>query len=80
MKRQGYIYEKVCDIENIKEAIRRSAEKKREYRSVKRILNNMDKYALDIQAMLLAEHVELGHDRYMERREGPKLKRANLQK
>lgn len=74
MQRQGYIYEKVCDIENIKEAIRRSAEKKREYRSVKRILNNLDKYALDIQAMLLAEHVELGHDRHMERREGPKQK------
>lgn len=74
MKRQGYIYEKVCDIDNIKEAIRHSAEKKKDYRAVRRVLVDIDKYALKIQDTLLSEKVEFGEDKHIERREGSKQK------
>jgi hypothetical protein len=52
MKRTGHIYEKVCEIENIKEAIKRSSIGKRDRRYVKRIMDNADFYAREIQKIL----------------------------
>lgn len=53
MKRFGYIYEKVYDIDNIKTAMRKSSLGKRERKSVKKILDDEDKYAIRIRKMLM---------------------------
>jgi RNA-directed DNA polymerase len=53
MKRVGYIYDKICDIENIKTAIMRSSLGKRNKPFVKLILNNIDDCANKIQVMLI---------------------------
>lgn len=51
-KRIGYVFEHVRDIQNIKKAIRNAAKGKTERECVKRVLNNMDHYALLIQELL----------------------------
>jgi len=53
MKRVGYIYEKICDLSNIKTAILKSSLGKRDNRPVKRILDNIDFYAGKIRQLLL---------------------------
>ena len=53
MKRIGYIYEKICDINNIKVAIMRSSLGKRNKKFVKRIVRNIDFFAIKIQKMLV---------------------------
>ena len=52
LKRYGYIYEKIYDIDNIRYAIWKASEKKRKQRRVEVILKNMDYYAYQIQKML----------------------------
>ena len=52
MKRIGYIYERIYDIENIKYAIWKASDKKRDQRRVKEVLNEIDYYAAKIQEML----------------------------
>lgn len=52
MKRIGHLYEKMCDIGLIKEAIHNAAKDKHHYAHVRRILENDEKYALKIKAML----------------------------
>jgi len=53
LKRHGYIYDKVCDLENIKLAIMKSSLGKRNQRRVKNILDNIDFYAIRLQKMLV---------------------------
>ena len=52
MKRVGYIYGKIYDLDNIKNAILKVSRGKRNQSRVKKILNNIDCYALKIQTML----------------------------
>jgi RNA-directed DNA polymerase len=52
MKRIGYIYEKICDIENIRTAIKKSSLGKRNKKYVRKILENIDYYAEKIKEML----------------------------
>ena len=52
MKRVGYIYEEIYEIDNIKNAIRKASEGKKDHKYVSIILNNEDFYALKIQKML----------------------------
>lgn len=52
MKRVGYIYPKIYEIENIKRAILEASRGKRTQRRVAKVLNNIDKYALKIQGLL----------------------------
>lgn len=52
MKRVGYLYEKICSVDNIKRAILKASEHKRNRPNVREILNNIDEYACEIQAML----------------------------
>jgi RNA-directed DNA polymerase len=52
VKRTGYIYENICDIENIKKAILKSSLGKRDQHFVKKILSDIDNYALKVQKML----------------------------
>ena len=58
MKRIGYIYEKVCEIDNIKKAIWKASEQKRTRPAVKKILDNMDYYAGEIRKLLLQRAYE----------------------
>ncbi len=55
MKRTGYIYEKLCDKELIREAIIKASRKKRRRRSVRRILRNIDFYVDEIYTMMQKE-------------------------
>lgn len=52
MKRIGYIYERIYDLENIKLAIWNASEGKRSQKRIKVILNNKDHYAKKVQKML----------------------------
>lgn len=55
MKRIGYIYEKLCDKTLIREAIIKASRKKRHRKSVRRILNDIDRYVDEIHIMMLNE-------------------------
>lgn len=52
MKRTGYLYERIYDIENVKRAIKNASRKKKKRRYVRRIANNADYYAAKISEML----------------------------
>ncbi|MEG1709575.1 MAG: hypothetical protein RR285_12800, partial [Acinetobacter sp.] len=52
-KRVNNIYPKICDVENIKIAIKRASKNKRSRKNVARVLNNIDHYAQEISEMLL---------------------------
>lgn len=53
MKRVGFIFEKVVEIDNIKKAIINTSKRKTDRRNVQKILNNIDFYAKQIQDMLI---------------------------
>lgn len=53
MKRQGHVFETVCDIETIKLAINKASLGKRHHKNVARVLADPDRYAADIRAMLV---------------------------
>lgn len=53
MKRTGYIFERICDVENIKTAIMKSSLGKREQKRIKIILENTDASAKSIQDLLV---------------------------
>lgn len=55
MKRKGYIYEKVCDIDNIKRAIMQSSRGKRNKKYVKEIILNIGYFSKRIQEILLSQ-------------------------
>lgn len=52
MKRKGYIFDKVCDFDNIMFAIDKASKGKRKRKNVKEILENKLYYAKQIQQML----------------------------
>lgn len=53
MKRVGFIYEKICDIDNIRHAIWQASKGKREQVRVKKVIENMDFYARKIRYLLI---------------------------
>ena len=55
MKRQGYIFEKIIDKNNIKNAIICASNKKRNSPYVKKVLNNIDMYVNKIYNILITE-------------------------
>lgn len=52
LKRVGNLYEKIYDIDNIKEAIFNASKRKRKYRYVQKVLRDVDGYAEKIHLML----------------------------
>ncbi len=66
MKRTGYIYETMCDIDFIKRAIRNAAKGKTDRSYIKKIFANIDYYAQEIKRMLETETVELSPNNYCE--------------
>ena len=57
MKRVGYLYEKMCDVDFIKKAIKNAAKGKTDRLYVKAILSDIDGYAQKLKAMLETETV-----------------------
>jgi hypothetical protein len=55
MKRCGYIYEKVCDKENIRKAILRASKGKRKRKDVQKTLNNLTAYVDKVHELLIKE-------------------------
>ena len=53
MKRTGYIYPKICDLDNIESAILNASKGKRHQAIVNRILSDKTKYAKHIQSILV---------------------------
>lgn len=53
MKRVGYLYEKICDLDNIKLAILKSSLGKRNQKRVKVVLDNIEAKVIEIQDLLL---------------------------
>ena len=53
MKRIGYFFEKICDLDNIKSAIMNASAGKRKQKRVKQVIDNKDEYARKIQQLLL---------------------------
>lgn len=80
MKRQGYLYEKIYDIENIKLAIWKASEKKRKQKRVKAILNNTDYYARQIQKLLITKRYVPGKPKIKAIRDGTSGKIRTIHK
>lgn len=55
MKRIGYIFDKITDIENIKTAILEASKGKRHKFNVARVLDNIDTYAEKVQRLLISK-------------------------
>lgn len=52
MKRTGYIYDKICDIDNVRLAIRNASKGKKKKHSTQRVLRNFEKCAKQVSEML----------------------------
>jgi len=53
LKRTGFIFDKICDIDNIKTAIHKASEGKRDHKYVKRVLDDVEYYATSVRQLLL---------------------------
>lgn len=53
MKRVGFVFEKIIEIDNIKKGIVMASKRKTNRRNVQKVLNNIDFYAKQIQEMLI---------------------------
>lgn len=74
MKRLGNLYSQVCEIENIKQAIKEAAKGKTQRRFVRRILNNIDYYAFLIKTMLTTGNIKFAQCATKVIRENPTKK------
>ena len=63
MKRVGYLYEKMLNLDLIKLAIRKAAQGKTTRGYIAVVLNDIDSYARKIKAMLESESVTLSPNR-----------------
>lgn len=66
MKRIGYIYEKIVDVENCKQAILKASKGKKNRKVVQKILNNIDYYAQDLSNRL--QELRFTSPYYMQKR------------
>lgn len=78
MKRIGYLYEKIYDIDNIKRAIANASRGKRNRKYVQRILADIDYYALKISRMLQSETYRLSPNRCKTIKDGASQKERNI--
>lgn len=79
-KRAGNLFEKICDIDNIKAAIRNASKKKRKQKNVRRILKKIDFYAGKIRAMLLAQNYHPSEYIMQTVNDGIRQKKRNIAK
>lgn len=80
MKRIGYIFEKIYDIENCRKAILEASENKRKRRNVKKILANVDFYAEKLSRMIQEESWECSPYTVRYINDGIKQKRRKIAK
>ena len=78
MKRIGYLYEKICDRENIKAAIRNASKGKRDREYVRRISENADYYADEISEMLKSKNYTFHPNRHKTIKDGASLKERDI--
>lgn len=64
MKRVGYLYEKMCDIDTVRRAIRNAAKGKNNRPYIAKILGDIEHYAQEILNMLQTETVRLSPNTY----------------
>lgn len=64
MKRIGFLWDQICSMENIQEAITKSSKHKRKRKAVKRVLYDRDFYANEIHLMLVNKDIKWGEDHY----------------
>lgn len=80
MKRVGYIYKDVWNIDNCRAAILDASKKKRRRKNVKRILENLDDYAIKLSVMLKNHDYKPSPYTVRWINDGIKLKRRKLAK
>lgn len=80
MKRIGYLYDKMCDVDLIKEAIHNAAKEKMHYAHVRKIVTNDDKYAQKIKYILEEESFEPSPYINDVIKEGPNRKQRDISK
>lgn len=80
MKRKGYLYEQMCDIDLIKTAIHNASEGKRKHERVRNILEHDEKYAQKILDILKTESFRPSGYRLGVIEEGPNRKRREISK
>lgn len=78
MNRLKYTLEQVAEIGNCKRAIKNAARKKKRRKDVRKILENIDEYAAQLQAFLLDENAEFSPGVLDKRREGTKNKEREI--
>lgn len=64
MKRKGNIYNKIYNIDNLKLAHAHARKDKQHYLAVKKVDENMDKYLLELQNMLIKEEYQIKQSDY----------------
>lgn len=62
MKRVGFIYDKICDIDNILLAMNNAARGKKSHYLVRKILDNKGYYANELRNRLILENLELSNN------------------
>lgn len=80
MRRTGHLFEKMTDIRVIKGSILLAAKGKMNHRNVRRIVNNLDKYALRLQKMLMDGTFEPSPYKLKEINDGIRLKKRTIAK
>lgn len=78
MKRTGYLFEKICDPENIQTAIMKASLGKRRKRSVQRILDQSEHYAELIHEMLITKSYSPSPYSVMVVKDGPSQKERTI--
>lgn len=78
MKRIGYLYEKICELDNILLAINMSARHKKNKRAVRRVLLHKTEMAERVRRMLLNHKVQWGVDHYKTIVESSSMKERHI--
>lgn len=63
MKRIGYLYEKICDLENIQLAFVNAAKGKKKRETVQHVLDNQDFYVKKLHELLIRKTLRLGKNK-----------------
>lgn len=74
MKRVGYLYEKICDIDNLRKAHKEARANKGWYEEVKMVDEDVDKYLYQLQDMLKNKTYKTSNYTVIRRKEGRKMR------
>lgn len=74
-KRVGHLYPLICDTDNLRDAIIAAAKGKKRRKNVRRIIDNVDRYALELQQILLLRNYDPSPYRITEMYDGIQRKK-----